>query len=671
MAFNYQTPGVYYEHVDSDEKDISPVRMDVAGFVGIAERGPVDMPVPVESWRQFRSYFGGFTRSGFLAYTVKAFFDNGGRRCWVVRVASKMRFGASSASVELKNRAGKDIWRISASSEGVWGNNLSVMIDEKNRLQTETCPPNDAPDSSEVTNTSGFERGTLVRLYQESIEPALKVVADVDHARSRLFWVNETHDFRLRYESRLERFDPDRPIFIESVDYTLTVLASGRLIARYDGLSLVPEDSDYGPKRLAGPTVSESPGFVSIPAAPEPVMISELREITDDFRNVFLSLDDLPGTFSPLGGGVDGLSNLATYDFVGEEIYATDSDALKSDKRRGIRVLDTVEEVAVVAVPDIHIQPVDVAEKAAPEPEETDPCLTPEGMQTAMPVRRPSASEVPRGFTEDEIYQVQDALVRHCEKAGNRMALLDAPFSMSQDDEQGIGAVRAWRSRFVSKYAAFYYPWLRVANPVSSSEEITRDIPPTGHVAGQYANTDFEIGVHKAPANSPLAWVQDVTNPINEEVHGILNLIGVNVIRTLSGRGIRILGARTVSSDPSWRYVNVRRLIMMIQKAAGLSLQWASFEPNDHTTRTKVRLSLFGLLSTLWEQGALMGVAREEAFYVKCSEENNPPTERDKGRLLAEVGVAPSKPFEFVVLRVGRAGNEFEVTESQFRSGAY
>ena len=193
---------------------------------------------------------------------------------------------------------------------------------------------------------------------------------------------------------------------------------------------------------------------------------------------------------------------------------------------------------------------------------------------------------------------------------------------------------------------------------------LTRDIPPSGHVAGFYAQTDFAIGVHKAPANGALAWVQDVTAVVDDSGHGILNPEGINAIRALPSRGIRIFGARTVSSDPDWRFVNVRRLLMMIEKAVYLSIQWAVFEPNDGATRAKLDLVLTSFLAALWQRGALMGRSTAEALFVKCNEDNNASTERSNGRLLAEVGVAPSIPFEFVVLRVGRSNNAFEIAET-------
>jgi len=657
----YQTPGVYYERVDARAPTIFAIRTDVAGFVGIAPRGPIDSPVPVQSWRQYQAHFGGFTGSGFLAYAIRGFFENGGRRCWVVRVASRDPNGGAKASrVTIQSPSGKDVWRIAASSPGTWGNNLTITLKETHRAQAITDPAKSRPNASAVSSTSGFTRGTLVRLSQDSASSAWKVVSRVDPIGGRLVWVHENPEARLPYDSPVAGFDPDRPILIESVEYALVVRELGHPIALYEGLSLVPEHENYGPRALAPLAISKDlEAGETLLAAPHPIAIEELRDVPLD---VLEPLKVSSGVWVLLEGGTDGLALLRVYDFIGEVISPLDSDALKAQKQRGIRALESVDEVAVVAVPDIHVKPVPVPAKAPPPPCVPDPCLPQETVLPAPP-RTPAEMELPPEFSEDDIYRVQAALVQHCEERRDRIALLTPPIAASRNDEQGVGAVLAWRSRFDSKYAAFYYPWLRVVDPLDASSDVVREIPSSGHVAGQYARTDFEVGVHKAPANAPLEWVQDVTITINSAVHGVLNPVGINVIRPLPGRGIRIFGARTISSDPSWRYVNVRRLLMMIEEAIDLSTQWAVFEPNDVYTRSKLRLSLISFLIALWQQGALMGGSADEAFFVKCDEENNPPSERDKGRLLAEVGVAPSKPFEFIVLRVGRTGNEFEITE--------
>jgi phage tail sheath protein FI len=663
---------VYYERVDASPPAIAAIRTDVAGFVGLAPRGPLDTAVPVQSWRQYQAHFGGFSGAGFLAYAVRAFFENGGRRCWVVRVASREpNGGARAAAIVIQDAKNKDVWRIEASSPGVWGNGLTVTLRETHRAQTTTDPTQSTPDAAKVASISGFERATLVQLSQDVGSVAWKVVSDVDPLDGRLLWVHPDPRLRMPYDRPLTGFDPGRAIAVESVEYTLLVREAGSPLALFEGLSLVPEHANYGPHVVAPLDVPlEFEVQRRLPAAPRPIVVEEQRE-----RALLAALaapqpihsDALDKPLS-LRGGRDGLALLRTYDWIGEEISPQDSDVVQARKRRGVRALETVNEISVVAVPDVHVQP-RPAPAEPPRPSfKPDPCLPGKTIPAATP-SPPPRPEQPPVFTDEQIYRVQATLVARCEALGDRFALLAPPFAAARADQLGIGAVRAWRSRFDSTYAALTYPWLQVTEGDRPASALTRDVPPCGHVAGQYAHTDFAVGVHKAPANEALRWALDVTVPVDDAVHAILNGEGINVIRPLPGRGIRVMGARTVSSDPSWRYVNVRRLLIMIEEAIYLSTQWAAFEPNSGTTRTKLRLSLLGFLLALWRRGALIGETPGEAFYVQCDEGNNPPGERDRGRLWAEVGVAPSQPFEFVVLRVGRTGNEFEVFESSMMKG--
>ncbi len=659
----YETPGVYYERADARGPAITAIRTDVAGFVGLALRGPVDEALPVESFRQFEAHYGGFTGAGYLAYAVRGFFENGGRRCWVVRVAGE---GAAAAErvVHGAGASPTDVWRIRASSPGVWGNNLSLRLIETHQAQTRSVPAQSPPESSQVDSTAGFRRGTLVRISQPGVGYQLKVVSAVDAAQSLLLWVNPKSEYRLASDSPLAGFQPNSPVLIESVEYTLLVRQSGIPVLLREGLSLIQEHPQYGPRALP-PLVNPADleARQVLPPTPNPITIEEARE---EFLPL-LTLD-VKAASGKLAGGADGLAQLTADDFLGEPVSSSDSDVARAEKERGLQQLALIEEVSVIAVPDIHIHPVQTP-ASAPHPVcVPDPCL-PVEVAPADDVHREVSTELPPVFGDEEVYRVQAAMIQMCEELRDRIAILEAPYSASREDEQGSAAIRAWRSRFDSKYGALYYPWLRVSDPLRTATGLTRDVPPSGHVAGHYAKTDMEVGVHKAPANAPLLWIQDVTATASDPVHGLLNTLGVNLLKPLPGRGTRIMGARTVSDDPDWRFVNVRRLLMMIQKAIFLSTQWAVFEPNDWATRAKIRLSLSSFLLSLWQQGALVGAAAEEAFFVKCDEDNNPPRERDNGRLLADVGVAPSNPFEFVVVRVGRQGNEFEIQETQVIGG--
>ena len=190
-----------------------------------------------------------------------------------------------------------------------------------------------------------------------------------------------------------------------------------------------------------------------------------------------------------------------------------------------------------------------------------------------------------------------------------------------------------------------------------------RAVPPSGHVVGTYATADLTVGVHRAPANFPLNWIQALLLEPSASEQGLLNPQGINCLRTFPARGLRVYAARTLSSDPSWRYVNVRRLMMMIEKAVEYSLQWAVFEPNNAQLRIRVSTALNIFLESLFQGGAFAGATAEQSFFVKCDASNNPPELAAAGQFLAEVGIAPTIPAEFIVFRIGRTQDRLEVTE--------
>lgn len=653
----YETPGVYYERADATAPAISVVRTDITGFAGLAPRGLVDIAVPVESWRQYQAHYGSFVGTAFMAYAVRAFFENGGRRCWVVRVASKdPAAGAAPASIPLDGATGP-FWRIDASSPGVWGNNLSVEVRQTHAAQTMVIPGWQNSDVTPVASVAGFERGTLVRLTQAGSAPLLRVVSGIDAPASSLVWVNADPQRRLPYDRPLSGLNTDQPVVAESVEYTFVVRELGSPLAVFERLAPVPEHPRYACTRLAplptaGGMYAGGPG---LPPPPNPIVVIEQR-------NDATILDAPAGLAAePLRGGRDGLALLQPYDFVGEDASPQESDLQRARKTRGVRALAAVDEVAIVSVTDIHIQPIPDA-PVAPVLCQPDPCLP--GAAPNRPRPAAAAGELPPVFTDDQIYRVQSAIVDHCEQLRNRVFLIDPPISASRHDALGLGAIRAWRHRFDSKYAALYYPWIKVVDPLRGATGITRDVPPSGHVAGQYARVDFSVGVHKAPANVALTWAQDATAPVDDGKHGLLNTEGINVIRALVGRGVRIMGARTVSSDATWRFINVRRLLLMIERALLVATQWAVFEPNDVMTRAKLRLSVASFLIALWQKGALAGARADAALRVECDDTNNTEADRADGRMIADVYVAPSVPFEFIAVRVGRVGNQFEIQES-------
>jgi len=248
---------------------------------------------------------------------------------------------------------------------------------------------------------------------------------------------------------------------------------------------------------------------------------------------------------------------------------------------------------------------------------------------------------------------IQDAVLTHCEKMRYRMAILDAPETI---EKGGVDKLPKPRD---SKYGAYYFPWIEVYDP----NEGNIYIPPSGHVAGIYARTDAERGVHKAPANEIVRGALGLKYNITKGEQDLLNPKGINCIRSFPNRGIRVWGARTISSDPEWRYLNVRRLFNMVEESIEGGTQWVVFEPNDQTLWKRVQRNITAFLLRVWRDGALFGSTPEQAFYVKCDDETNPPEVIDAGQLIVEIGMCPVKPAEFVIFRIGQMPTGGDVSE--------
>jgi hypothetical protein len=324
-------------------------------------------------------------------------------------------------------------------------------------------------------------------------------------------------------------------------------------------------------------------------------------------RSRLLRLDDL-GSRSPvphnvprmtpmtrLTGGRDGTDAITPEDFVGLD--------LGPGERSGMLALAANEEVALMCVPDA--------------------------------MRFYDREPGPAG--ELKAQRVQDQLISICELQKDRFAILDIPQS------KDIEWVRRWRRRTDSSYCAYYWPWLRTI----SADEKPRIVPPSGYLAGCYARRDVD-GVHHAPANLELEGVEDVALRVTEDHIGILNAEAVNTFRIQ--RGVRPWGARTASSDPAWRYIPIRRLFIMLRRSLEAGFAWIAFEPNTHKTWEILRARVAEFLSGLYQQGMLSGGNQEEAFFVKCDAETNPPEQVDNGMLNCDIGVAPVHPAEFIMI---------------------
>lgn len=255
----------------------------------------------------------------------------------------------------------------------------------------------------------------------------------------------------------------------------------------------------------------------------------------------------------------------------------------------------------------------------------------------------------------DGVKAIQLAMIAHAERMGDRVAILDTPPDLNAQQAQ------EWRmstAGYDSKYATLYYPWITVADPTPGAASTTITVPPSGHMAGIWARSDGERGVHKAPANEVVRGVISLPINLTGAEQSVLNPNGVNCLRVFAGRGIRVWGARTLSSDPSWRYLNVRRLFNFVEKSIEQGTQWAVFEPNDDMLWGKLRRDVGAFLRNVWRSGALFGTTADQAFFVKCDSENNPQDTRDLGQLYVDIGIAPVKPAEFVIFRIGQYAPE-------------
>jgi uncharacterized protein len=291
------------------------------------------------------------------------------------------------------------------------------------------------------------------------------------------------------------------------------------------------------------------------------------------------------------------------------------------------------------------------------------------------------------GYTKVEDYE---ALLSHCEKLKNRVAILDAPQDVANVDlltkvgaapktakpskPAGVASGEAaaappgkpdgLRPRVSDRgYGAFYFPWITVRDPFSPKNLV--DIPPSGHLAGIYARSDAMRGVHKAPANEPIRGALNVTYRLTDAEQGELNQNGVNCLRFFPREGILVWGARTVADAASeWRYLNVRRLFNMIEESIARATRWVVFEPNDMALWKAIRRDIGAFLSLVWRDGALAGATPEQAFFVQCDSETNPPEVIDAGQVVTLIGLAPVKPAEFIIFRIGQqaGGVEIETT---------
>lgn len=668
-------PGVHLQREDASASAPVVLRTDIAAMVGLAERGPLDLALPMESWAQYVAHFGDPLPGTFLAHAVRGFFDNGGGRVWVVRVAARqfgedVQGGAQAAGVLLKDVQGRPAWQLLASSPGSWGNGLSVGLTRDRPLWQRAIDHDSF--GARLPSTAGYQAGDLVELQHPGAPVATRVLVAVDHAARSIAWVAAEPRERTPAMRPWLQARPGVALSVQRIAYRIALRRQGRWLAGWRDVHL-PLAHPRGLATLFGASYESGAGRLRMPPPAEstPDLPPALWLVA---RPLAGALDAplplaLAGDTLPLSGGADGLAALTVRDFLGQPSSPTMSDAARSFAMRGLATLADLEQVALVAMPDLHAAP-------APEPDYDEVPLAVPGCQPCPPPPEPvqprqprGTTEQPPGFSDADIARAQAALLADCE-ARDRFAVLSAPRRHATAASESFRTLLQWRERLVEdqpqRAGALYAPWLGVSvrpgpgGGLPGSAGLLQ-VPPCGHVLGALAALDLAIGPMRPPANLELAGAIEARRALDAAAHGELNEGGVNVIRHDVGAALgsapRLLGARTVSEDPEWRYVHVVRILQALKRGFDLALRWSVFEPNDDVTRAAVAATLEAVLLLFWERGAFAGETPATSYFVRCDEDVNDAPGRARGELVALVGIAPVAPAEFIVLRVGRQGN--------------
>lgn len=650
-------PGIYVSP-QTPLRKLTGQRMDVCAFAGVAPRGPVRVPVvdekwrddvpcvepdrprrhsvavPIDSWADYVRVFGGFEGPGRLPYAVAAFFDNGGRRAWVIRIVHDYgepaldAAGVAQGVVPGVTSASGDGLLLRARSEGAWGNRLrgalAFAAEPFEMLST-------TPGELTLPRSLELPAGSLVRLTLPGGVRVLRFVTQVfDHGTDqRPFWVRR---------ATLDLATALPALSAEVVTATLTLDDGDGRRERHQALGLSPQH----------------PRFIGRALCWESELVYPAYAWTGDT----LSPGDAalrPGSLSePFSGGEDRVAAIVPEDFFDDQ-WLPDDDV---QPRRGVHAIAENDEVALLVAPDLYSPgPLVEVESVVGQPEFASPefvrCTAGAG---APPVQAAPVQELEGLLLDPEhaadlarIVGLQRRLIEFAEQVRNFVVLLDVPPKLRQR------AMLAWRAQLDSSWAAAYHPFIRVARVDDRRDALVR-VNPSAIAAGIIAQRETLFGVQHGPANAYVSYAVDVDDRVSPARHDELHQSAINVF--LRERdGILLTAGRTLSRDPDYRQLSVRRLMTMLRRVIEQQLQWTAFEPNNARLRANVRNLIAGLLRDLYRANAFTGATEAEAYFVRCDEALNPPQSVDAGRLVCEVGVAPAEPLEFLVLRITRDGD--------------
>jgi uncharacterized protein len=620
----YLSPGVYLEETSFRSKSIDGVATSTTGFAGQCRYGPVQYvdgerlgprstePRLITSFTEFERVYGGLepivpadgspARESYLAHAARAFFLNGGRRLYVSRVfapsGAEPNLDVGLASLPLPfGAADGATWR--ARWPGAYGNTLLTARAVRRR----NCAyQNDAFG----TQATALRHGAVVEITEPPAVPpgidddlvpaALAVVAEDLADRDAAGRPRQT------FRTAAGTVATTAATIIKEVVLQVLVRPDGERVDAYGDLATHPAQRRWIGHILQAddPEDEDAVVWLDTGAPDDPADPATLTRAVD----LMLALQT-PVAGSRLTGGNDGAIP-APADLAGAEA----SPDVATQKATGLAALGELDDVAIVALPDA-------------------------------------------GTYDDELCQAAaGVLIAHVETAKYRIAVVDAPRASS------LTEVRSFRGKFDTTHAAMYHPWIEIFDPLQRPAQGAPPrrilLPPSGFVTGIYARNDVTRGVFKAPANEVVQGLTRFEVNINTARNDVLNPEGINALRFFPGRGNRVWGARTMSSDPEWMYVNVRRLFNFLEHSIDRSMQYAVFEPNNERLWAGIRQSVEDFLYVQWLAGALLGSKPEEAFFVRCDRTTMTQNDLDNGRLICLIGVAPTKPAEFVIFRIGQ-----------------
>jgi len=624
---------------------LRPERLDVTGFVGVALRGPVDEPVRIERWSDYERLFGGFEPAPggplrMLPFAVSTFFRQGGQVAYVIRVAPHHGDGPTgldaTARFRLAVSADDEGPLLAAASEGEWGNDLSITLLHRvdQRVRAEVLDDG----ALRIPPGTAVPAGSLLRVSApgSGLEASMRWVASVDDRLPR----GSPQQVRLAAPLPLASGET---VQVEIVTGSLRVDdrsrpdAGGELIV---GLGLRPEHprwiqevlGERGSSQLLTPVGDWSTADFTPPPELSPVRAEVVHPGSDRSH-----LIDERAFFDP--GFVD--------------FHTIDEDIAPGapDPHVGVDRMAHVREIGLLCVPDIAWKPYDPAptppvhRPQAPLPCHCRVCVPHEPEPDHHAVAAVGGGLDARN-PEDlrELVVRQERVVELARACSRFVALLDVPDGLS------VAQIAEWRSRFDSSFAAAYHPWLSVADPRDGKAVPT---PPSSFAAGIIAARELRLGLPWGPANELATGAVRAEATVTDAAHDRLHELGVNVYR-VERDGFRLTAARTLSTDPDYRQLSVRRLLTMVRLTLQRQCADLAFEPNTPELRERLRQMITTLLRELGRRGAFAGRTDADSFFVRCGDDVNPPSSQALGRLIAEVGVAPAVPLEYILVRIAR-----------------